>query len=69
MHVLDRRLTLAALAPFPVMLLVARLVGARSGPLFRRYQADLGALNEAAEEQPVASRSSSSSTSRNSMAA
>ncbi len=50
MVVLDWRLTLAAVAPVPLIFLVMRYIGRKAPPLFGAYQKDVGALNALAEE-------------------
>ncbi|NNL48686.1 MAG: ABC transporter ATP-binding protein, partial [Acidimicrobiia bacterium] len=50
MVVLDWRLTLAAMAPVPLIFLVMRYIGRKAPPLFGTYQKDVGALNALAEE-------------------
>ncbi len=50
MVLLDWRLTLAAVAPVPLIFLVMRYIGRKAPPLFGAYQKDVGALNALAEE-------------------
>ena len=51
MTVLDWRLTLAALAPVPVVLFAVGRLGKMTGPAFGAYQRDLGRLNSVAQER------------------
>ncbi len=51
MVVLDWRLTLAALAPVPLVLFGVGRLGKMTGPAFGAYQRDLGRLNSVAQER------------------
>ena len=51
MIVLDWRMTLATLVPFPIVMSIVKRIGARSGPAFGKYQRSLGQLNSVAQER------------------
>ncbi|MGI9595119.1 MAG: ABC transporter ATP-binding protein [Acidimicrobiales bacterium] len=51
MTILDWRMTLAALLPVPLVLLLVGRIGKLTGPAFGAYQRDIGRLNSVAQER------------------